>query len=140
MCGNNSFMIRADSLMIPSAESSYNEAIGNLNRYKEQLINGEASFYTRTDNLIPLIKSLVELVGSCDENLVKDLGDLSYFKADDRLYYSKGVASAMMIILEAVAKDFGDTIKSVQGEDVLYHAIESLEHAAHIDPLLVLER
>ena len=65
----NSFDDTRGQLNDPSAESSYNEAIVNFNHYKEQLIIGEATFYTRSDNLIPLLQSMEELVGSCDEKL-----------------------------------------------------------------------
>lgn len=136
----NSFMIRADSLIIPSAESSYSEAIDNLKRYKEQLIKNEASFYTRTDNLIPLLQSLVELVGSCDENLVKRAEDngepVSTFAADNYYYYAKGVASALVPILHAIENDFSQVLETRNGSEILHHAIESSHHAAKMEPWL----
>jgi len=136
----NSFMIRADSLMIPSAESSYQEAIDNLKRYKEQLISGEATFYTRTDNLIPLLQSMEELVGSCDENLVKTTEDngkpVSTFAADNYFYYSKGVASALLPILRAIENDFSKTLEIRNGSEILHHTIESCHHASVMKPWL----
>jgi hypothetical protein len=137
---SNSLMIRADSLMMPSAESSYNEAIKNFNRYKEQLIQGEASFYTRTDNLIPLLQSMIEIVGSCDENLVKMTEDngkpVSTFDADNYYYYSKGVASALLPILQAIEQDFGKILRTRSGTEILHHAIESCHHASEMKPWL----
>lgn len=136
----NSFMIRADSLIIPSAESSYSEAIDNLKRYKEQLIRGEASFYTRTDNLIPLLRSFGELVGSCDEKLVKrteDTGEpVSTFSADNYYYYAKGVASALVPILHAIENDFSQVLKTRGGSEILHHAIISCHHASEMEPWL----
>jgi len=136
----NSLMIRADSLMIPSAESSYNEAIKNLNHYREQLLNGEATFYTRTDNLIPLLSSMVELLGSCDEKLVKMTEDdgkqVSTFDADNYYYYAKGVASALLPILHAIEHDFSKTLEVRSGSEILHHAIESCHHAAEMKPWL----
>jgi hypothetical protein len=136
----NSFMIRADSLMIPSAESSYSEAIINLNRYKEQLINGEATFYTRTDNLIPLLQSMVELVGSCDEKLVRKAEDdgkpVSTFDADNYYYYAKGVATALLPILHAIEQDFSRTLEVRSGSEILHHAIGSCHHASEMEPWL----
>jgi hypothetical protein len=136
----NSFMIRADSLMIPSAESSYNDAIENLNKYKEQLIRGEASFYTRTDNLIPLLESMDELVGSCDEKLVRKAEDdgrpVSTFDADNYYYYSKGVASALLPILHAIEQDFSKVLETRNGSEILHHAIASCHHASEMKPWL----
>lgn len=136
----NSLMIRADRYLLPSAENQYREAIKNLNRYKEQLINNEASFYTRTDNLIPLLKSLVELVGSCDEKLVRTTEDngkpVSTFAADNYYYYSKGVASAMLPILHAIEYDFNKVLETRSGGEIFHHAIVSCHHAAEMKPWL----
>jgi len=136
----NSFMIRADSLIIPSAESSYNEAIDNLKRYKEQLIKKEASFYTRTDNLIPLLQSIGELVGSCDEKLVKrteETGEpVSTFSADNYYYYAKGVASALVPMLHAIESDFSQVLETRNGSEILHHAITSCHHASEMEPWL----
>ncbi|MBC2713957.1 MAG: DUF2333 family protein [Desulfobacteraceae bacterium] len=136
----NSLMIRADRYLFPSAENQYRQAIENLNRYKEQLIRNEASFYTRTDNLIPLLQSLVELVGSCDEKLVKRTEDngepVSTFAADNYYYYSKGVASALLPILHAIEYDFSQVLETRSGSEILHHAIESCHHAAEMKPWL----
>jgi hypothetical protein len=136
----NSLMIRADRYLFPSAENQYLQALDNLNRYKEQLISGEASFYSRADNLIPLLESLTELVGSCDENLVKhteSTGEtVSTFSADNYYYYAKGVASALLPILHAIEYDFERILEVRSGADILHHAIESCHHAAEMKPWL----
>jgi hypothetical protein len=136
----NSLMIRADSLMIPSAESSYNEAIVNLKHYKEQLITGEATFYTRTDNLIPLLQSMEELVGSCDEKLVRREEDdgkpVSTFDADNYYYYAKGVASALLPLLHAIEQDFNKVLVTRGGSEILHHAITSCHHSSEMEPWL----
>lgn len=138
----NSFMIRADRYLFPSAENQYKEAVDNLNRYKEQLITGEAAFYNRADNLIPLLQSLVELVGSCDEMLVKKTESngepVSTFKADNYYYYAKGVASALLPILQAIEHDFKNVLEVRNGTDILHHAIESCHHAAEMKPWLFI--
>ena len=136
----NSFMIRADRYLFPSAESQYHEAIDNLNRYKDQLINHEESFFTRTDNLVPLLKAMEELMGSCDENLVKireDDGDLvSTFQADNYYYYAKGVASALLPILVAIEHDFNKVLVTRNAADIMDQAIESCRHASQLSPWL----
>ena len=135
----NSFMIKPSEYMFPSAESKYQEGLDEWLNYQKMLERGEARFYRRLDNLVPLLKAYESILGSCDENLVKKLGQISSFDADDVFYYTKGVATAMSSILEAVAIDFDDTIGSVQGMDLLHHTIEALHHAAHMDPWIVLE-
>jgi len=135
----NSFMIKPSEYMFPSAESKYQEGLDEWLNYQKMLERGEARFYRRLDNLVPLLKAYESILGSCDENLVKKLGQISSFDADDVFYYTKGVATAMSPILEAVAIDFDDTIGSVQGMDLLHHTIEALHHAEHMDPWIILE-
>ncbi len=139
----SNFMINADDYMLPSAETSYKEALESLERYKTKLENGSALFYTRTDNLIPLLRAFENLLGSCDDNLVKahedDGTEVSWFRADDYFFYASGVAHAMHSILEAVAVDFAKTIETRRGTEVLHHALEALEHAMHIDPILIFD-
>jgi hypothetical protein len=136
----NGLMLNSDSYLFPPAETQYREALNKLNLYKEQLIRNEASFYNRPDNLIPLLKGFEELLGSCDENLVKtkeENGDtVSTFSADNYYYYAKGVASAMATILEAVETDFDKTLSIRNGDEILSRAVESCHHAAHLDPWL----
>ena len=135
----NSFMIKPSEYMFPSAESKYQEGMDGWRNYQQMLERREARFYRRLDNLVPLLKAYESILGSCDQNLVKKLGNISTFKADDVFYYTKGVATAMGTILEAVVLDFDDTIGSVQGMDVLHHAIEALHHASHMNPWIVIE-
>ncbi len=137
----NWFMIKADRYWFPSPESKYKDGLKELKRYKDKLEKGEANFHTRTDNLIPLLTAYEDLLGSCEENLVKEKeaegGPVSFFKADDYFFYAKGVATAMGTILEAVLEDFLVTIESRRGSDVLHHAIESCHHAAEIKPWMI---
>ncbi|MFZ7128105.1 MAG: DUF2333 family protein [Desulfobacterales bacterium] len=138
----SNFMINADKYWLPSAENSYQEAIEQAQLYKKQLEEGTAAFYSRTANLLPLLRAYEYLLGSCDDNLVKtheENGDpVSFFRADDYFYNAKGVASAMLPILEAVAVDFAMTIEPRRGIEVLHHAIEALEHANHVSPIIIL--
>jgi len=82
-----------------------------------------------------------DLLGSCDENLVKSKEDdgtpVSHFKSDDYFFYAVGVASAMYTILEAIMEDFHTVVESRRGLDVLHHAIESCHHAMEIKPWIV---
>jgi len=58
--------------------------------------------------------------------------------ADNYFYYGKGVASTMGHILIAIEKDFEKTLERRNCLEVIGHAIESCEHASHIDPWIVL--
>jgi hypothetical protein len=138
----NWLMVKADRYWFPAPESKYKESLSELNDYKEMLISGKASFYIRTDNLIPLLIAFEDLLGSCDENLVKSQEDdgkkVSLFKTDDYFYYAKGVASTMAVILEAVHHDFSPTLESRNGSELLHHAILSCKIADKLNPLIIM--
>jgi hypothetical protein len=137
----NWFMIQADRYWFPSPESKYNAGLDEFREYRERLLKGKASFHTRADNLIPLLIAYEDLLGSCDENLVrvteKDGSPVSHFQADDYFFYAKGVANTMHTILTAIQEDFHDTLESRRGVEVLHHAIESCHRAMEIDPLWI---
>ena len=141
----NWFMVKAGSYWFPSAESKYREGLNELEAYLAKLKEGKATFYTRTDNLIPLLASFEDLMGSCDENLVKEIEEdgspVSFFSADNYFFYTQGVASAMATVLEAVHHDFLPTLESRHGsEELLHHAIVSCQRAAEIDPWIIMNR
>jgi hypothetical protein len=139
----NWLMIKATSYWFPTPESKYKESLRELNRYKTKLVNGTAFFYIRTDNLIPLLAVYKDLLGSCDENLVKeserDGSTVSYFTADDYFYYAKGVVSAMATILEAIHTDFAKTLENRRAGELLHHAVESCRRASEVQPWLVTD-
>ena len=139
----NWLMIKPNRYIFPSAEAKYNDSIDAIKLYIERLENKTAKFYTRSDNLLPLLSSYVELLGSCDENLAKmteeDGSPVSYYKADDYFYYAQGVATSLHTILQAIAHDFRGTIGTRLGNELMHHAIVSCHHAMQIDPVIILE-
>lgn len=139
----NWFMIKATKYWFPSAESKYSEGIADLKKYRDSLQAKRATFYTRSDNLIPLLASFEDLLGSCDENLVKhveeDGSEVSWFKTDNYFFYAQGVAAAMAPILEAIHHDFLITLETRHGIELLHHAVESCKTAAALDPWIITD-
>jgi hypothetical protein len=139
----NWLMVKAEEYWFPSAETKYTDAVVELALYRDRLRRGEANFFTRADNLIPLLSAFEDLLGSCDENLVKQVEDngdpVSHFMADDYFYYARGVARAMLPIMEAVAVDFHTALENRNGVDVIHHAIHSLTIANEIEPWYITE-
>lgn len=137
----NWLMIKPDSYWFPSPESKYDDALDELRAYMETLKQKKAFFYTRPDNLIPLLQVFEDLMGSCEESLVKthekNGEEVSHFKADDYFFYARGVADAMGMILEAVAEDFAQTVEPRRGSELLETIITECHHAKAIDPLYI---
>ncbi|BCS97115.1 hypothetical protein DSLASN_27470 [Desulfoluna limicola] len=128
---------------LPAPEKSYAQAIKELENYRERLNRNKATFHSRADNLIPLLKSYEDLLGDCDDDLVKTHEysgtRVSTFKADDYFYYAQGVSTAMATILEAVMVDFAPVLDSRGATTDLHHAVMMLQHATELDPLFVQE-
>ena len=82
-------------------------------------------------------------LGDCDEKLIRRANDrstqVSTFEADDRFYYAKGVASAILPILEAIQVDYGQTLEIRDGMETLHHAIEACREASELSPWFVME-
>jgi uncharacterized protein DUF2333 len=139
----NWFMIKPGSYWFPSAESKYLDALDEWRQYRERLKLNEAKFYNRSDNLIPLLMAYEDLLGSCEENLVKhaeeDGKPVSFFKSDDYIFYAKGVVGTMSAILEAIAVDFNGILVSRRAIDDLHHAVEACHHALHVSPWVVFD-
>jgi hypothetical protein len=133
-------MTKPERYWFPSPESRYEDALAELAAYKNNLENGTAVFYSRADTLLPLLAVYDNLLGSCDENLIKTKESngetVSWFRADDYFYYAKGVASALGTILEAVMEDFQPTLENRHATEILHHAIASCKRATEIDPWL----
>lgn len=142
----NWFMIQSTRYYFPffqSPEGKYRDGIEELKKYRNKLMRGEAKFYNRTDNLIPLLESYRNLLGSCDDNLVKsvemDGESVSIFDADDYFYYAQGVASSIETVLKAVEIDFHTILLTRYGKESLDHAIESCHKAAKINPWVITD-
>lgn len=139
----NWIMVKASSYWFPSAEAKYRDALEEVEKYADKLKKGKAAFYTRTDNLIPLLATFEDLLGSCNENLTKmvdeDGSPVSFFAVDNSFYYAKGVADSMVGVLEAVRHDFLLTLETRNATELLNNAIASCHLAADIDPWIVLD-
>ena len=135
-------MTKPERYWFPSPEARYQDALTELATYKNNLEKGDAVFYTRSDNLVPLLAVFDNLLGSCDENLIKTKESngepVSWFRVDDYFYYAKGVASALETILEAVLEDFQPILETRHGTEILHQAIASCKRAAEIEPWLLV--
>ncbi len=137
----NFLMVSPDKYWFPSASGKYREAMQDLEIYIEQLPQGRSRFYSRVDNLITLLNHYKDILGSCYYNLVKDNeadgSPVSWFKADDYFYFSKGVALALAEMLEAVKEDFQQELQKKNTLKLLDDAIHALHEASHLNPWVI---
>ncbi|CAM3774626.1 DUF2333 family protein [Rheinheimera salexigens] len=150
------FNIDHKSWAIPSAESEYKKAIGQLYLYREELIDPakpDSQFYARADNLRDWLKAVEKRLGSYSQRLSASVGqdrlntDLagdasarqstnapslrniktSWWKIDDEFYEARGAAWALLHFLKAVEVDFADTLERKNAMISLRQIIRELE-------------
>jgi hypothetical protein len=130
------FAINPRTWIFPRPESKYQEGLENIREYGEMIKRGEARFYNRMDNLVPLLLSYESLLGSCTENLLRK--DVGFFQADDVFFYSQGVVVMVLSTLKGAGVDFRETIEAAQAFGVYSEIIVSLERMSEMDPPVIL--
>jgi hypothetical protein len=122
--------------LFPSYESRLENASQALERYAERLKSGKARFYPRSDNLIQLLDQYASLLGAATTSLTDE--SLGWLETDDRFYYSKGVAYAMYVEMQAVQKDFHQVLKKNDAEELTASIIRELRDT-WFEPTVVLK-
>ena len=134
-------MSRADKFWFPSSENQYEEALDNLQEFRDNLRQGKSHFYYRTENLQALVASYKDLLGNCHENLVKleeeDGSRVSHFRADNYFYYCQGVAHVMHEMLRTVRVGFVEQLQTIDAVALMNKIVEDLERASESDPWLI---
>jgi len=132
----NLFMISATSWWLPSAASSYDQAIGHLKKFRTKLETGQRNFYYRRDTLVSLISTYKDQIGNVDRMLVMPVG---WFKSDDYFYYAKGVAHVYYEILKVCRVGFKSQLATMHATDIMDEVLHELSIAESIDPWIVLD-
>jgi len=139
----NFVMVSPDKYWFPSASGKYREAIRDLEIYIESLRKGRSRFYTRVDNLIALIATYKDILGSSYHNLIKDTeadgSKVSWWVVDDYFYFSQGIALGMSQMLEAVKEEFHPELQRKGSHKLLDDAIHALHSASHLSPWVVTD-
>ncbi|MBM4285081.1 MAG: DUF2333 family protein [Deltaproteobacteria bacterium] len=137
----NFIMVSPDKYWFPSASGKYREAIQLLETYLEDLRAGRSRFYTRVDNLIALLGTYKDILGSGYHNLSKDKeadgNRVSWFKTDDYFYFNQGLALGLSAMLEAVKEEFRPELTKKGSQKLLDDAIHALQTASQLNPWLV---
>ena len=135
------FMVSSDKYWFPSASGKYREAMRDLEKYIESLRKGRSRFYPRVDNLIALIATYKDILGSSYHNLIKDQeadgSPISWWVVDDYFYFAQGLALGMSQMLEAVKEEFHPELQKKSSHKLLEDAIHALHSASHLSPWVV---
>ncbi|HDG98854.1 MAG: hypothetical protein DRG71_05770 [Deltaproteobacteria bacterium] len=143
----------------PSAESKWKEAYDHLERYHQNLIKGQSSFYPRADNLIELLSQYASLMGGANTRLIHAPHDIRevlalegekgekaskelvkvnipWYRVDDNFYYAQGVAYALNESFKAIRTDFLNVLIDKNSLVLVDKILEDLARC-NFEPLIV---
>lgn len=123
-----------------TSEQQYRQAIAALNLYNQRLADGKAVFERRADNLQETLNRFANDLGSASALIDDKVEDPSLFDrtADDVFYATKGRLYAYSLILRDLGTDFEQVINERQVAPAWAEMIGSLQAAAALDPLVVV--
>lgn len=152
------FSFTADSWMLPSTESMYEEGLKKLESYLQRLVdpsNPDAQFYARADNLRIWLELVSTRMGSLSQRLSASVGqnridtDLagdsaatkstgraaelqvktSWTQIDNIFYEARGATWALIHYLRAMEYDFADVLEKKNARISLQQIVRELEQS-----------
>ena len=143
-------------LISASATASYRNAIRALDDYNQQLMECNATFDSRTDNLFQLLERISNDIGGMQAELAERSKGMRWdidakqfvdgtgnnrgffdFRADDLYYRAHGLVWAYHGILQAARIDFGDQILSSNLTTIWNRMEQHIAESAELKPLVV---
>ena len=145
---------------MPSAESKWQKAYNDLNKFNQGLSSGGSHFYPRADNLVELLNQYASLMGGANTRLINAPRDLNevlaidngvkedqgapgrvktnipWTRIDDNFYYAQGVAYALYESFKAIRIDFIDVLRDKNSVTLVDKILEDLGRC-YFEPLLV---
>ncbi|WP_420563793.1 DUF2333 family protein [Thalassobaculum sp.] len=136
------FDLSTSFLPTPASETQYRAASRALKAYNDRLAAGQAIFERRSDNLIATLDRIASDLGSAsatlDQHLAKPRPLLVDTKVDDIFYGVKGRLYGYAILLRELGRDFDGVIKDRQLRPAWDQMMQSLNQAAILDPVVVM--
>jgi len=137
----------ASRWILPSAESKYDDGILHLQMYVSGLHTQpqiSRRLNLRNVDLIQLFQTWIELLGDAHAELYMtrkpDGSPLHCWEDDDYFYHAQGYAHVMYYMMQAVRREYSDSIKDDPVLAQLFaETIEALGQAAQMKPLIVLD-
>lgn len=133
------------SWQLPSSEAQYEKGLEALEGYKEHVLEREANFYARADNLRQYLEVLEKRLGDLSNRLSASVGDTApamriglnehrpamrrtpWLEIDDIFFEARGYTWACMHVLKAIEFDFRDILGNKTALVSLQQIIRELE-------------
>jgi hypothetical protein len=133
------FAFASDSWWFPSSEKQYKKGIALVKQYESDLIEGNAVFNMRTDDMNNLFEFIIsnQFLDQPLGLLVQSNDQVSYTDLDDRIYYTQGVILVLRDVLRTFIHLYPE-VKEKGGEENVRIALREMAQICTFDPLIVL--
>jgi hypothetical protein len=133
------FAFTSDSWWFPSSEKQFKKGISLLKQYESDLIEGNAIFNLRTDDMYNLFEFIIsnQFIDQPLGLLVQSNDEVPYSKLDDRIYYTQGVILVLRDVLRTFIHLYPE-VKEKGGEENIRIALREMDRICTFDPLIVL--
>ena len=133
------FAFTEDSWWFPSTEKEYRKGIELIKQYETDLLNGDAVFNMRTDDMYDLLDFITgrQLLDQPLGLLVQTNAEVPYTELDDRIYYTQGVVLVLRDLLKTLFVLYPD-IEEKGGSDNIRVAMRDMDQICTFDPVVVL--
>jgi hypothetical protein len=133
------FAFTSNSWWFPSSEKQYNKAIALLKQYESDLIEGNAVFNMRTDDMHNLFEFIIsnQFLDQPLGLLVQSNDQVPYTDLDDQIYYTQGIVLVLRDVLRTFIHLYPE-VKEKGGEENTRIALKEMNLICTFDPLIVL--
>jgi hypothetical protein len=133
------FAFTSNSWWFPSSEKQYKKAIALLTQYESDLIEGNAVFNMRTDDMHNLFEFIIsnQFLDQPLGLLVQSNDQVPYTDLDDQIYYTQGIVLVLRDVLRTFIHLYPE-VKEKGGEENTRIALKEMNQICTFDPLIVL--
>ncbi len=122
---------------IPSAEGSYEKAFELIEKYKTDLLNGEAVYNARTDDIYSAYNVILgETIIGYALGLLQDTQNQAFYTLDNKIYEVQGVILVVRDYMEAMYKLYPE-IGEKGNEENFAAAMDYLNKISNYNPLYI---
>lgn len=128
-----------DSWWFPSTEKEYRKGIALIKTYESDLLNGNAVFNMRSDDMYDLLDFITgrQVLDQPLGLLVQSNTEVPYTDLDDRIYYTQGVVLVLRDLLKTLFVLYPE-IEAKGGSDNIRIAMREMHQICTFDPVVVL--
>jgi hypothetical protein len=128
-----------DSWWFPSTEGEYRKGLELIRRYEAQLLDNQAVFNMRTDDMYNLLDFITgkQFLDQPLGLLVQSNAEVDYFDLDDRIYYTQGVVLVLRDVLSILFHLYPE-IGEKGGTENIRIAMRDIHQISTFDPPIVL--